>query len=141
MSREAWMDGQVPASGAEQVPYKDNRELINGTLRHMAEMYMGQVLGAGGAGGSLLNVPFEPAAIEIINEAGATPTWIKYVNIGGTLIGVTVAAAVADGTANAPALTEVGDNDWTITVDTADAPDGETVTVIVYGFRDIAGGL
>lgn len=141
MAREAWMDSQIPETGAEQVPYKDNRELVNGALRHMAEMFCGQVLGAGGAGGDLLNVPFEPAAIEIINEAGATPTWIKYVNINGTLIGVTVAAAVADGTANAPTLTEVGDNDWTIGVDTADAPDGETVTVIVYGYRNIAGGL
>jgi hypothetical protein len=135
------LDASIPASGAEGVPYFERRELINGVLAHSAEMFIGQVLGAGGVGGELTEVPFEPAVIEIINEAGATPTWTKHVNLGSGFIGLAVAAAAADATANAPTLTEVGDNDWTVGLVTGDAPDGETVTVICYGARDVNGGL
>jgi len=141
MAREAWMDSQVPATGAGGIPYKDNRELINGVLRHMPEMFLGQVLGAGGIGGVLAGIPFEPATIEIINADGSAPAFTKYAYPGGVGTGVQILAATLDATAEAPVLAQVGPNDWTATLDVADAPNAETVTVIVHGFRDIAGGL
>lgn len=126
----------------ETVPYQDQRELVRRLGAHLPEAFMGQVTGAGGAGGSLLNVPFQPALIEVINEGGATPTWHKFAYPdGGSALGVSVAAAAADGTSNAPTLTQVGAGNWTIALNTTVAPDAEVCTVIVYGFKVVAGSL
>lgn len=122
--------------------YQDQRQIVRNLGSHLPEAFMGQVTGAGGAGGDLENVPFEPALVEVINEGGGTPTWHKFAYpAGGSALGVSVAAAAADGTANAPTLTQVAEGDWTVGLNTTVAPDGETCTVIVYGFRDVAGSL
>lgn len=129
-------------SGAETPVYQDQRQVVRKLGAHLEECFMGQVTGAGGAGGDLAGIPFEPALVEIINEAGATPAWAKYAMLA-TPIGVRIAAAAVDATADAPAVAVVAGppQTWTLTLDTADAPDAETVTVIVYGFRDVAGSL
>lgn len=140
MARETARESAIQ-DGTETPVYQDQLSIVRGLGAHLTETFMGQVLGAGGAGGSLLNVPFQPASIEVINEAGSTPAWSKYVYPGGVGIGVLVTTATADATSEAPALTRVAEGDWTIVLDTADAPDGETVTVIVQGFREVAGSL
>jgi len=134
------MDTQIPANGAAQVPYKDNRELINGTLRHMSETFIGKVTGAGGIGGSLLNVPFEPAEIIAINQAGGTPAYYHSVFASDAAIHMSIILAAA-ANANPPTKTKVGTGNWTVGLTTQMAPDTNVVTVIVRGSRDIAGGL
>lgn len=141
MSRETFSDSAIPATGAAKIPYQDDREIVNVTTRHMTEAFMGQVLGAGGVGGVLAGIPFQPAVIEIINADGAAPAFTKYAYPAGVGTGVQIILGALDATAEAPVLAQVAANNWTATLDTADAPDAETVTVIVYGFRDIAGGL
>jgi hypothetical protein len=133
------MEAQIP-TGVERPVYQDSRDIVRGFGQHIPEMFIGQVTGAGGAGGSLLNVPFEPILMEVINEAGATATWHKFVNFG-TPIGISIAAAAADGTANAPTVTRVGANDFTVALNTTVAPDAEVCTVICYGIRDVNGSL
>lgn len=139
MARETAREVAIEAA-VETPIYQDQKQIVRKLGAHLTECFMGQVLGAGGAGGDLENVPFEPALVEVINEAGATPTWWKFAMLG-TPIGLTVAAAAADATGNAPTLTQVGEGDWTVELDTTVAPDGETVTVVCYGFRDVDGSL
>jgi hypothetical protein len=141
MARETFAEAQIPANGAADVPYADHRQISRGLMGHAGECFVGQVTGAGGAGGTLSAVPFEPAVIEIINEAGAAPALTKYVNLASGVIGVQIILAAADATGTAPAITQAGANDWDILLNTADAPDTEVVTVIVYGVRDTDGGL
>ncbi len=140
MARETFAESVIPAEGKDDVPYADHRAIARGLMGRVCEAIIGTVLGAGGAGGSLLLVPFEPAVIEIINAAGATPAFTKYVMLG-TPEGVQIILGALDATAEAPAVTQVGANDWTILLNTADAPDGETVLVTVYGVRDVTPGL
>lgn len=139
MARDTWNESTIPANGAEQVPYKDNRELVNGSLRHMGEAFLAQGTGAGGAGFSILNVPFEPAVIVALNPAGAAPA-VHHSVFSPTPAHTTTILAVA-ANATPPVLTQVGDQDWTVAIPTAMAPDGEVVTLLIYGVRDIGGSL
>jgi hypothetical protein len=143
MAREQFADSTIPENGAAQVPYKDNRELINGTLKHTAEVFIGQVTGAGGAGGTLAGVPFDPAMIETINEAGAAPSNSKYAMLATGAIGVQIILGALDATSEAPVVTRVPGPpvSFDILIDVADAPDAEVTTVICTGARDIGGGL
>lgn len=134
------------ADSTETAVYQDQKQIVRTLGSHVVEAYMLQGDGAGGAGVTFTGVPFEPAKLEVMNEAGATATHsIYFYPDGGTAIGVDVAAAVADGTANAPTITRVvaasGAVTWTIVVPTAVAPDGETVTVLATGFRAVASSL
>lgn len=142
MARETFAESTIPSEGSEQVPYKDNRELINGTLRHMGETFIGQVTGAGGIGGILTGVPFDPAIIETINEVGAAPSTSKYVMLA-TPIGIQTILGVLDATSEAPVVTRQAGPPVTfdVAIGVADAPNAEVTTVICYGTRDIAGGL
>lgn len=138
MGRESYIESAVPEA-TESPVYLDGRQIARGLGRHLTESFVGQITGGGGAGGTLEEVPFEPMLIEVINEAGATPTWHKFVMLD-TPIGVTVAAAAADGTANAPTVTG-SDNDFDVALNATVAPNGETVTVICYGVREVGGSL
>ena len=137
MSRETWTDSQIPATGAESIPYKDNRELVNGALRHVAECFVGRVVGAAAAGGSLLNVPFEPAIIDVSEATG--PTLVRQIRATSGNVNLNMITGAAN--AVLPVVTQVGPNDWTIALPTGLAPDGDTATVVVTGFRAIAGSL
>lgn len=139
MARETAREVAIQ-DATETTPYQDQRQIVRGLGAHLGEMWMAQAAGAGGAGCDIEGVPFEPALVEIINQAGATPAWSKCIYpAGGSAIGVTIAAAAA--AATAPTLTQAAEGDWDIAIPTALAPDGETVTVIVYGFRDVASSL
>lgn len=133
---------ELAVEEATQTPiYQDQKQIVRKLGAHLTECYLGQVLGAGGAGGALTGIPFQPAVIEIINADGATPAFTKYAYPAGVGTGVQIILGALDATAEAPVLSQVGPGDWTATLNTADAPDAETVTVIVYGFRDVAGSL
>lgn len=142
MARETAREIAIESS-VESPVYVDQKQITRNLGSHLAEAYIGQITGAGGAGGTLSGVPFDPALIEVLNEAGATPTTWKFVNLASGGIGVTTAAAVADATASFPTVTRVAGPPitWDVAVPTAVAPDTEVVTVICYGARDVAGGL
>jgi len=140
MARETFMEAQIP-TGVESPVYLDARQITRGLGQHLTESFLGQVLGAGGIGGVLANIPFQPATIEIINADGAAPAFTKYAYPSGVGTGVQVILGALDATAEAPVLTQVGPNDWSAALDVADAPNAETVTVIVTGFRDVNGSI
>ncbi|HET6494946.1 MAG TPA: hypothetical protein VFH61_06235 [Thermoleophilia bacterium] len=143
MSRETYIESQIAANSPSAQPqYLDAAQIARGLGQHLTECFIGQVLGAGGVGGTLTGIPFNPAVIEIINEAGSAPAFTKYVMLA-TPIGVQIILAAADATSEAPAVSAVAGppRTWSALLDTADAPDGETVTVICYGARDVNGSL
>jgi hypothetical protein len=141
MPRESFIESQIP-TGVESPVYLDARQIARGMGQHLTECFVGQVTGAGGAGGTLTGVPFNPALIETINEAGAAPSHSKYVMLG-TPIGIQTILAVADATTEAPSVAAVAGPPptWDVTIDTADAPDAEVTTVICWGARDVNGSL
>ena len=139
MAREMYADSQVPATGAAGIPYKDNKELVNGVLKHVPELFVAQGTGAGGAGFAITNVPFEPAALVSLNQAGANPAICHSIYSPTAAHTITILAVAAN--ANPAVITQVGDNDWTVTLTTQMAPDGEVVTVLLFGSRDVSGSL
>ncbi len=138
--RETHREAQIP-DATELPKYHDAREIVRRFGKHLPEVFLGSVTGAGGVGGDLENVPFEPAIVEVINAAGATPAHAKSVFPDtGTAQHILITAAVANN-GNPPTLTQVAENDWTIGLPTQLAPNGETVFVIAYGFRADGGSL
>ena len=138
--RSSYAAQQIPASGSVDVPYVDQRTLVQGILRHSAEKYVQKITGAGGAGGSIAAVPFQPAIVEAINQAGGAPAYYKSVFASDAAIHMSVILATA-ANATPPVLTDNGDGTWKVALPTAMAPDGEVVTVVITGVNDIAGGL
>lgn len=138
MSRESYMESQIP-TGVESPVYLDGRQISRGLGQHLSEAYVAQGTGAGGVGFAVLNVPFEPAVIVALNPAGAAPAVHHSIFSPTPAHTTTILAAAANATP--PTLTKVADNDWTITVPVGMAPDGEVLTLLVYGVRDIGGSL
>lgn len=137
--RESHAELQIP-TGRQDVPYGDQRTLVNGVFRHQTEMFIGKVTGAGGVGGALTGVPFEPAYIKCLNEAGANPAVYDSVFASDAAIHTETILAVAIN-ANPPVVTRVGAGNFTIALPTEMAPNTEVVTVLVFGARDLAGSL
>lgn len=137
MPRDTHAENQIPANGAEDVPYIDQRSLINGVLRHLTETFVFTGTGAGGAGFEITEVPFEPVVVIASNPGGGTPTVFLSV-FGSTAQHAAIAAATAaNGTP--PVLTQVGEGDWTVEIPTGMAPNGEDVSVVLLGCPDKAG--
>lgn len=139
MTRETARETAIETPAQTPI-YQDQKQIVRKLGAHLTESFVGKVTGAGGAGGSLLNVPFEPAEVICINQAGGTPTWFHSVFASDAAIHMSIAAAAA-ANANPPVLTKVGAGDWTIALPTQMAPDAEVVTVVVRGHRDVAGSL
>jgi hypothetical protein len=132
---------EVAVLEATETPiYQDQLAIVRNLGAHLTEAFIGQVAGAAGAGGDLENVPFEPALVVTLNDAGSTPTVGLFALLGAGTVGMTVAAAAAAAAADAT-VTQVASGNWTIGLPTGLAPDGETVTVLAFGFRDVAGSL
>jgi len=136
--RESYAQRQIPADGAADIPYPDYRTTIQGILKHEMEGYMGSVTGAAGAGGTLAAVPFEPAVVRVMNDAGGTPAmYDSFFSEAAAVHTVMILAVAAN--ANPPVLADNGDGTWDIELPTQMAPDGETVVVLVQGFRAVGG--
>lgn len=133
--RQSYAETQIPA-GVADVPYPDHHKIVRGLGRHMTEMYAGEVTGAGGAGGSLLNVPFEPAMVRVVRPHATT----SILNLTIFAASATTSVNEKDGTVGTNATkTKVADGNWTVGLPTGIAPDGVTVQVIVHGFADAGG--
>lgn len=139
MARETYIESEIP-EGTESPVYLDARQIARGLGRHLPEAYLAQGTGAAGAGFDIENVPFEPAAVVALNPAGGTPTFFASL-LTPTEAHMSIAAAAADNSGDPPTITQVGANDWTVTISTTMAPDGETVTVLLLGARDVGGSL
>jgi hypothetical protein len=138
MSRESYGEKQIPAAGHESPPYIDQREIINKFLRHGVESFMGEILGAGGAGGSLTGIPFEPAAI-LISDAAVPLGQLQFPGSAGK-VDINLITLAAAGAA-IPAATLQADGTYTLALPTGLAPDGNTVSVLIIGWRDVNGSL
>ncbi len=138
MAREATPQLEVP-TGIQDVPYATFREIAQGILKHVGEMFVAEVLGAGGVGGTFV-CPFEPAVV-IISEVTGPLLQIQFPGSSGT-----VGINMVDGTAaSADATYAAVDADdkslgFTVTLPTGVVPDADTATVFVIGFRDVIGG-
>ncbi len=136
--RTSYAQSQIPAEGKDSVPYATHRDIVQGLLALLPEKYVGEIVGAGGAGGSLTGIPFEPATIEI-SDAAVPLLQKQFPGSSGKvdvnqITGAAAAAAI-------PAATLQPDGTYTLALPTGLAPDGNTVTVEITGFRDVQGGL
>jgi hypothetical protein len=136
--RQQYAQSQVPTQGKDAVPYPTWLEIANKMFKHGAEAFVGEILGAAGAGGSLANIPFEPAVIVASDAAvpllqAQLPGSAAKVDID-MITGAAAAAAI-------PAAVQQPDGTWTLTLPTGLAPDGNTVSLLILGFRDVGGSL
>lgn len=138
MARESYAQKQIPAQGKDRVPYPDHRQLANGMLALMTEAFVGEVLGAGAAGGDLAGIPFEPAVI-LLSE-GTGPILQLQVPGSSAKVDVNMISGAPAGTA-IPAAVLQGDGTYTLSLPTGLAPDGDTVSLLILGFRDTQGSL
>lgn len=136
MARETAREVAIQDSVATPI-YQDQRQIVRGLGAHLTEMYAAKVVGAGGAGGSITEVPFEPAVIEVYEPTG--PTMVKSIFAADGAVHIDAITGAANATP--PTKTQVGEGNWTVGLPTALAPDGDTATVLIYGFRDVAGSL
>lgn len=142
--RQSALQNLIPAGGADAVPYPNHHEVTNGYLKHAVEMYSGSIVGAGGAGGVLSDIPFEPAIVDIHKTAATSIFQRRLIGPAGA-----VDINMKDGTAAGSPIAVAVDNDgtdgnpktWKVTLVTGLAPDAATVIVVCTGFRDIGGSL
>ena len=130
MPRDNYAQSRIPTS-QDSVPYADHREIAQGLGKHMTDSFVGEVVGAGGAGGNLTGIPFEPAVIVLSEATGPSlqlqlPGSAAKVDIN-MILGSAAAAAIPD-------ATQETDGTWTIALPTALAPDGDTVSAWCLGF-------
>lgn len=136
--RARYAEEQIPEAGKEAVPYPDYAQVVNKLLKHTAEAQLRSVTGAGGAGGTIEGIPFEPAVVIAINAAGATPTTFVSMFGGDAARHVSIAAATA-ANANPPVKSGSG-TDWDLAIPTQMAPNGESLSVLILGFSDAGNG-
>lgn len=131
MARTTYAEGQIP-TGAEDVPYATQIDIAKKFGKHMTECFVGEITGAGGAGGSLASIPFQPGII-LISEATGPLLQLQVPGSSGA-VDINMITGAAAGTA-IPAATQAVDGTWTQALPTGLAPDGDTVSVVCLGFR------
>jgi len=139
MARQTWIESEIP-TGVESAVYLDARQIARALGKHNAECFIGKATGAGGVGGSITGIPFEPAVVQAINSAGAAPAVHDSVFASSGAVHVTTILAVA-ANATPPTKTKVADNNWTLAFPVGMLPNAEVMTAVIYGVRDVAGGL
>ena len=138
--RETLRESRIPTP-VERPEYMDPREIVRRLGALLPEKFLAVRTGAGGAGATILNVPFQPVSIRVINAAGATPAvWDSYFPDGDTARHVVTTTAVA-ANATPPTITRVGANDYTIGLPTQIAVDAEEVVIELTGWRVDQGSL
>lgn len=136
--RDAHKEKQVPTTGAERIPYSTAEQIARGYLKHMTESFVGQITGAGGAGGTLADIPFEPAVVVLVNPG---TLFQLSMPISGGRISINAISGAAAGTATPAATQDPTTKKWSLALPTGLAPDGDPVHVLCFGVSDIDGGL
>jgi len=124
--RQSYAQGQIPTQGKDAVPYATWLEIVQKLGKHGVEAFVGEIVSAAGAGGSLAGVPFEPAVIVMSENTGPTLQLQMPGSAGKVDINMITGAAAA---AAIPDLVQQPDGTWTLTLPTAQAPDGDTVSL------------
>ncbi len=135
--RSSYAESQIPTTGKDDIPYPSHNKLAT-MFRHGAEMYVGEVLGAGGVGGVLDNIPFEPAIVDVYEPVApvmqrSMPGSAARVDVNG-ISGAAAATAVVIG-----AGTTAGT--FKVTLAVGHVANGRTATVVCTGFRQLGGSL
>jgi hypothetical protein len=136
--RDTYAETQIPAAGHESPPYIDQREIVNKFGLLYTEAFVGEILGAGGAGGSLANIPFQPAVI-VLSEATGPLLQLQVPGSGGA-VDINMITGAAAGAA-IPAAVKQADGTYTLSLPTGLVPDGDTASLLILGFREGANGL
>jgi hypothetical protein len=131
MARTTYAEAQIP-TGAEDVPYATQHDIATKFGKHITEAFVGEVTGAGGAGGDLTGIPFDPAIV-LISEATGPLLQLQVPGSSGD-VDINMITGAAAGTA-IPAAVASGST-WTISLPTGLAPDGDVVSVVCLGFRE-----
>ena len=137
MGRSSYAESQSVGRGVNGVPYSDHKEIAN-TLRHAAEVFVGNVTGAGGVGGVLSGIPFEPAIIDLYEPAG--PVMQRDLpGAGGTRVKVNLITGAAAATAFVIATD--GPGFWKVTFAVGHIANAAVATIVCTGFRSVGGSL
>ena len=132
MSRTTYSEAQIP-TGAQDVPYATQRDIATKFGKHTTEAFVGEVVGAGGAGGDLTGIPFDPAIV-LISEATGPALQLQVPGSAGD-VDINMITGAAAGTA-IPAAVAQANGTWTISLPTGLAPNGDTVSCVCLGFRE-----
>lgn len=139
MARKSFAEQQLPSRGADATPYPDHREIASKYLAHGTDTYVGEVTGAGGVGGVLSGIPFQPAIVEIFDTT--VPLAQKQVPGSAGAVDVNLITGAAAAHALAVASDDATVPSWKVTLDVNLAPNGHVVHVVCYGFPDRGGSL
>lgn len=132
MARTTYAEAQIP-TGAQDVPYATQHSIATKFGKHMTEAFVGEVTGAGGAGGDLTGIPFDPAIV-LISEATGPALQLQVPGSSGD-VDINMITGAAAGTA-IPAAVAQADGTWTISLPTGLAPDADVVSCVCLGFRE-----
>lgn len=127
MARSSYRGSNIP-SGIDSPIYLDAHQIAKGVGAALGEAFIGQVTGAGGAGGSFV-CPFEPGVMVVSEETGPTLELHVHASTGDVEVSMITGAA----SANAVTVTAVGDGTFTVALPTALAPDADVATVVCLG--------
>ena len=136
--RQSYAQDQVPTQGKDAIPYPSWLEIVQKIMKHGAEAFVGEVLGAGGAGGDLAGIPFEPAVIVLSENTG--PLLQLQVPGSAGKVDINMISGAAAGTA-IPAAVQQPDGTWTLSLPTGLVPDGDTASLVILGVRQVGGSL
>ncbi len=135
MARESFADQNIPTPAAN-IPYADFRQIARGFAGLRAEMFVGQITGAGGVGGTLA-IPFDPVVVITMETTNAAskitilivPTSVQLIVETGL---TTTGLSVEDDADSKPRV---------VTMTTAKVPDADVAEVICFGVPEIEGTL
>jgi len=136
--RSSYAESQIPVDGKTAIPYADRREMA-GQFRHGAESFVGEVTGAGGVGGVLRAIPFEPAVVDVYTPS--VPLGTRSMPGSAARVNVNLITLAPAAVPVAIAADDLNPGKWKITLTTAQVPDAALATVVCTGFRQVGGSL
>lgn len=133
MSRESHAEQQIPQDGAASVPYADQYEIARALMGRGAEMVAGSVTTPSSGTLDVTDLPFDPAAVVLINETDAG-LFVHTPSMGdGEMLKLTDTPALSFVSSNGITL---GDKQFTIGTDSDLNGNGDTVHYLAIGFPD-----
>jgi hypothetical protein len=136
--RKTFRERQIP-TGVESAIYQDPRQIVRHLGSLLTETYLAKVTGAGGAGGVIEGVPFEPAVIQAFRITDTAAFYKSVLATDGALHLQVIAAAGEND--NPPTIEEQEDGTWNVTIPTQMAPNDAVVVVEIRGSRAVEGSL
>lgn len=139
MARKSFAELQLPTSGAQSVPYPTYRAVASKYLSHSTDSYVGEVTGAGGVGGSLRGIPFQPAIVDVYEPVA--PLAQRQIPGSAGAIDINLITGAAAAAAIVVAVDDPTVPSWRVNLVAGIAVNGRVVHVVCQGFRDQGGSL